>query len=95
MSRRADESVVDLARAVVAFGDRVDAARLALRVIADSDRITELEVGLLAARDELAKGGWGGHHYGTTPQEQRVVDAVAAIDALLGDAPTIDTPETP
>ena len=93
------ESTVDLARAIQERGWRnygsggAEAVRLASLVVEESERTEALEAGLLAARTELAKWRWGDHHYGDFPQEQRVVDAVAAIDALL--AATIDQPETP
>ncbi|MDA8311047.1 MAG: hypothetical protein M0Z46_10635 [Actinomycetota bacterium] len=49
-------------------------------LLAENERLREA---LVAARAELSCWGWGDIHYGATFQEQRVVDALAAVDAVL------------
>lgn len=67
--------------------DQVEKAYLLLdrdeQCDATQARVAELEKALEAAREELKRWGWGDFHYGSQGQEQSVVDAVAAIDAVL------------
>ena len=54
------------------------------RLQAAEAEVELLQRALSAARDELSHWGWGDFHYGSAGhQEQRVVDALAAIDAVL------------
>jgi hypothetical protein len=45
--------------------------------------IGRLRAALIATMDELDRWGWGDFHYGSQPQDQRVVDAVAKANAVL------------
>lgn len=49
----------------------------------DENVIERLRATLQATRDELARWGWGDHHYGTQAQEESVVKAVALADRVL------------
>ena len=80
-----DTEVHAVRRAWDRFGAPKTGGRLLATIDAKDAEIARLRLALEGAHAELERWGWGDFHYGSRGQEQSVVDALAKIDAALGD----------